>query len=59
MAQFEKTSSKESRYKAAPFCNSARLVALLWRREECIEIEDVLINANMDVSVVAFTDKFH
>ena len=59
MAQFEKTSSKESRYKAALFCISARLVALLWKREECVEIEDVLINTNVDVSVIALGDKFH
>lgn len=59
MAQFEKTSSKESRYKATLFCNSARLVAVFWKRKECVEIEDILINANMDVSVVVFSDKFH
>ena len=35
------------------------LVAVFWKREECVEIEDVLINTNVDVSVVAFSDKFH
>lgn len=35
------------------------LVAVFWKREECVEIEDVLINANMDVSVIALSDKFH
>ena len=37
----------------------AILVAVFWKRKECVEIEDVLINANMDVSVIAFSDKFH
>ena len=59
MAQFEKTSSKESRYKAALFCNSARLVAMFWKRKEGVEIGDVLINTYVDISAIALSDKFH
>ncbi len=43
----------------ALFCNLVILVALFWKRKERIEIEDVLINANVDVSVISLSDKFH